>query len=168
VIDTLFQLATRIEESAIGLAIAESRYAFFFIEGVHLIGLAIAVGLIAFIDLRLMGLLLRGVPARTVVRALRPWVAAGFAIIMVSGGLLFWAAAARVMESPAFAIKMALIVLAGLNALWFEFIVARRAAPPGDPLGLPPGARFAGFASLTLWTGVIVTGRLIAYLPHWS
>ncbi|MET0291410.1 MAG: DUF6644 family protein [Steroidobacteraceae bacterium] len=167
-IDALFELATRIEESPIGLAIAESRYAFFFIEGVHLIGLAIAVGLIAFIDLRLMGLILKGVPAKTVVRTLRPWVAAGFAIIMVSGGLLFWAAAARVLDSPAFALKMALIVVAGLNALWFEFIVAKRSPPASDPLGLPPGARFAGLASLTLWTGVIVTGRLIAYLPHWT
>lgn len=167
-IDALLSLATRIEESAVGIAIAESRYAFFFIEGVHLIGLAIAVGLIAFIDLRLMGVILKGVPARTVVRALRPWVAGGFAIIMLSGGLLFWAAAARVMDSPAFAIKMALIVLAGINAAWFEFIVAPRKAAVSDPLGLPAGARFAGFASLTLWTGVIVAGRLIAYLPHWS
>ena len=167
-IDTLLALATRIEESPIGVAIAESRYAFFFIEGVHLIGLAIAVGLIAFIDLRLMGVILKGVPARTVVRALRPWVAAGFVVIMVSGGLLFWAAAARVMDSPAFAIKIALIVLAGINAAWFEFIVAPRNVPASDPFGLPPGARLAGFASLTLWTGAIVAGRLIAYLPHWS
>jgi hypothetical protein len=33
---------------------------------------------------------------------------------------------------------------------------------------LPPGARFAGYASLGLWTLVIIFGRLIAYLPHWS
>lgn len=168
VLTATLEIATRIEESSVGVAIAESRYAFFFIEGVHLIGLSIAVGLIAITDLRLMGLILKSVPARTVVQALRPWVIGGFAVIMVSGALLFWSAAARVTDSPAFALKMGFIVLAGLNAAWFEFIVSRREPPAGNPVGLPKGARFAGFASLSLWTLVIVTGRLIAYLPHWS
>jgi hypothetical protein len=158
----------RVEGSAIGVAIAESRYAFLVIEGIHLIGLSVAVGLIAFTDLRLMGVILRQVPARDVVRQLRPWVIGGFSVIMVSGGLLFWAAAERVLESPAFPLKLGLIVLAAANAAWFEFIVARRPPQFGDPAGLPRGARWAGFASLSLWACVIVAGRLIAYLPHWS
>jgi hypothetical protein len=33
---------------------------------------------------------------------------------------------------------------------------------------LPGGARFAGYASLVLWTLVIICGRLIAYIPHWT
>lgn len=157
-----------VEASRIGLAIAESRYAFLVIEGIHLIGLSVAVGLIAFTDLRLMGLILRDVPAKQVVRQLRPWVIGGFTIIMISGGLLFWSAAARVIESPAFPIKVALIFLAMANVVWFEFFVSKRPPMRGDPAGLPRGARLAGFASLSLWSLVIIFGRLIAYLPHWT
>jgi hypothetical protein len=165
---SLIAWGERVEATSIGVAIAESRYAFLFIEGVHLIGLSVAVGLIAFTDLRLIGLILREVPAHEVVRQLRAWVIGGFAVIMVSGGLLFWSAAGRVLESPAFPIKVALIALGALNAAWFEFYIAKRPPKVGDPAGLPPGARFAGYASLTMWTLVIVSGRMIAYLPHWS
>lgn len=157
-----------IEATPVGLAIAESRYAYLVIEGVHLIGLALAVGLLAFTDLRLMGLVLRSVPARDVVRQLRPWILGGFAVILASGGLLFWSAAGRLIDSPAFSAKLVLILLAGANAAWFELIVSNRPPRRGDPAGLPRGARWAGFASLSLWTLVIVAGRLIAYLPHWE
>lgn len=157
-----------VEATPVGLAIAESRYAFLVIEGIHLIGLALAIGLLAFTDLRLMGVILRSVPAREVVRQLRPWIFGGFAVIFISGGLLFWSAAGRLLDSPAFPIKLALIVVAGANAAWFEFFVSKRPPRPGDPAGLPRGARLAGFASLSLWTLVIIAGRLIAYLPHWN
>ena len=157
-----------IEATPIGLAIAESRYAYLVIEGIHLIGLALAVGLLALTDLRLMGLILKNVPARDVVRQMRPWIFGGFAVILVSGGLLFWSAAGRLIDSPAFSIKLVLILLAGGNATWFEFFVSKRPPRAGDPAGLPRGARWAGFASLSLWTLVIVAGRLIAYLPHWD
>jgi hypothetical protein len=158
----------RVEATSIGLAIAESRYAFLVIEGVHLIGLALAIGLLAFTDLRLMGVILKPVPARTVVRQLRPWIFGGFVVIFLSGALLFWSAAGRLLESPAFPIKLGLIALAGANAIWFELFVSRRPPRTGDPAGLPRGARIAGFASLSLWTLVVVAGRLIAYLPHWN
>lgn len=59
---TLLSVTESIEQSGVGTALAESRYAFPIIEGVHLIGLSISVGLIFLTDLRLMGLLFRGVP----------------------------------------------------------------------------------------------------------
>ena len=58
----LFATAQQIEDSGIGTSIAESRYLFLVIEGIHLIGLSVAAGLIALTDLRLMGLILRRVP----------------------------------------------------------------------------------------------------------
>ncbi len=80
-----------------------------------------------------MGLILKSVPARDVVRQLRPWIFSGFIVIFLSGGLLFWSAAGRLLDSPAFPIKLALIVLAGANAAWFEFSVSKRPPVVGDP-----------------------------------
>lgn len=167
--DTLTAIANAIEATPFGTAIAESRYAFPIIEGTHLIALSISVGLIFLTDLRLMGLFLRQVPAADVLRGLRPYVLCGFALVFASGGLLFWAEAAEVIASPAWVFKFAFIGLAGLNALYFEFVIARR---PGvlspERTTLPRAVRYAGAASLTIWTLVIICGRLIAYLPHWS
>jgi hypothetical protein len=165
---SLIALAEQIEASQIGVAIAESRFAYPVIEGIHLIGLAVSVGLIFITDLRLMGVLLKRVPVERVLHALRPYVFGGFAAIFISGGLLFWSSAARMLESPAFVFKLLFIALAGINAIVFEFIVVPRQRSTIGVGLLPRTFRYAGFASLTLWTLTIVCGRLIPYLPAWS
>jgi hypothetical protein len=169
ILSTLTTLAQDIEATRIGTAIAESRYAFPIIEGTHLIALSISVGLIFLTDLRLMGVFLRQIPVSDVLHGLRPYVLSGFALVFISGGLLFWAEAAEVIASPAWVFKFLFIGLAGLNALYFELVVARRpGALSAQQQRLPRAVRYAGLASLTIWTLVIICGRLIAYLPHWS
>lgn len=162
---TLMTLAEHIEASAIGVAIAESRYAYPIIEGIHLIGLAISIGLIFLTDLRLLNVFLKRVPLQDVLRHLRPYVIGGFIAVFVSGGLLFWSAAARMLESPAFVAKMLFMVLAGINALYFELVIAQREPVKQNHSVVPASVRYAGFASLSLWTLVVVCGRLIPYLP---
>lgn len=165
---TLLALAERIEQTPVGMAIAESRYAFPVIEGVHLIGLSISVGLIFLTDLRLMGVLFRHLPVTDVIHQLRPWVLGGFALVFLSGGLLFWSEASTLVESPAFPFKMLFLVLAGVNALYFELVLAKQSAVKENRPLLPRNVKYAGAASLVLWTLVIICGRLIPYLPHWT
>jgi hypothetical protein len=161
----LLPLAERLEQTQLGIGIAESRYLFPVIEGVHLIGLSVAVGLLFITDLRLAGVLLKRIPAVVVLKQLRPWVLGGFAVILISGGLLFMAEASSVLTNPAFAFKLLFIAIAAVNAAYFEFVIARRPGALDGSAGVPPGVRFAGVASLTLWTLVIICGRLIPYLP---
>ena len=160
----LLQFAEWIEESSLAIAIAESRYAFPAIEGLHLIGLSVAVGLLFITDLRLAGVILRKVPLTHVLHQLRPWVLGGFATIFITGGLLFFAEASVLVTSRVFGIKVLLIVLAGLNAAYFEFVIARKPAVRENHAALPASVRVAGLASLTLWSAVIVCGRLLPYL----
>lgn len=165
---TLYALAEQIEASAIGVAIAESRYAYPIIEGIHLIGLSVSVGLIFLTDLRLMNLFMKRVPVIDVLRHLRPYVIGGFIAVFISGGLLFWSAAARMLDSPAFVAKMVFMLIAGLNALYFEFVIAQRAPVQESHAVLPSSVRYAGMASFGLWILVVVSGRLIPYLPSWG
>jgi hypothetical protein len=165
---TLLELAERIEQTPIGVAIAESHYAFPVIEGVHLIGLSISVGLIFLTDLRLMGLIFRQVPVTDVIHHLRAWVLTGFALVFVSGGLLFWSEASMLVASPAFPFKLLFMALAGANALYFELVLAKQSAVRENQPLLPRNVKYAGGASLVLWTLVVVCGRLIPYLPTWN
>jgi hypothetical protein len=164
----LLDLAHRLEDSGLGSSIAEGRYAFPIIEGTHLIGLSVAVGLLFLTDLRLVGLFLPEVPVRTLHRQLQPYILSGFALVMIAGVLLFFSEAASIIVSPPWPFKFAFMTLAGANALYFEFVIARRpqALPDRGPLPLP--VRAAGFASLSLWVLVIICGRLIPYMPQWS
>jgi hypothetical protein len=170
---TLSLLAAQIENSAVGVAIAESRFAYPIFEGIHLIGLAVSIGLLFMIDLRLMGFFMQRVPVDKMLGNLRPFVIGGFVATFVTGGLLFWSSAERMLASPAFAFKLLFLLLACINAYVFEFITAPKHLPTLDFKSLsfkslPRSFRYAGFASLTLWTLTIAFGRLIPYLPEWS
>ena len=163
----VMSISQAIEDSNFGVAIAESRYAFPIIEGIHLIALSVSVGLIFLTDLRLVGLFLKHIPAADVHKQLRPFVAGGFAIVFLSGGLLFWAEAATVMQSPPWPFKFLFIFLAGLNALYFELVIVKRPEGRGTRGFIPRGVKYAGLASMGLWTLAIICGRLVAYIPKW-
>jgi hypothetical protein len=162
---SLTSLAESIEQSSLGTAIAESRYLWPALEGLHLLSLALSFGLILLTDLRLAGLVLREVPFKEVVQQLRPWVLTGFALTFVSGALIFCSEATTVMASPLWTIKCILIVVGGINALYFERVTSQHHTSHVDTRTPPPSVRYAGLASIVIWTATIVCGRLLAYLP---
>jgi hypothetical protein len=164
---TLQALAEALEDSRVGATIASSRLLFPLIEGSHLIGLTLAVGLIFLTDLRLIGVFLRHVPLADLLHQLRPYVLAGIAVVCISGVLLVWAEATNVFFAPSFPIKLVLIAVGAINALYFELVIARRPDVRADPAVLPRSARAAGWISISVWTLVIICGRLIAYVPCW-
>lgn len=160
VIDILQQL----HDSELGTALRESLYMYPLVEGIHLVGLALSVGLILVTDLRLVGLFLKDLPVKAVLHQLRPWVLIGFALTFITGILLLWADGPRIWEIPVFPIKLVLIVLAGINAIWFEFKYGRKTEVLEQGVVLPKGAKFAGWVSLITWSAVVICGRLIPYL----
>ena len=162
----IIAFAESIEQSRVGTAIAESRYWWPIFEGTHLLSLSVSFGLIFVTDLRLLGIWLRRVPVTDVLHQLRPYVLGGFALTFVSGGLVFWSEAATVVVSPLWTVKILLILLGGLNALYFEFVIAKRPEVVENRAPLPSSVRYAGLASMTIWIVVIICGRLLAYLPR--
>lgn len=161
---TIIQILQTMHDSEFGTALRESLYMFPLLEGIHLIGLALSVGLIIATDLRLIGVFLKRVPVADVLHQLRPYVLIGFVVTFITGVLLLWAEGPRIWEIPVFPLKLALIVVAGLNALWFEFKFGRQAQVWGAHDQFPAGAKVAGWISLTSWTAVVICGRLIPYL----
>src|SRR4051812_23529878 len=145
------------------IALHESLFMYPLIESVHVLTLCLFVGMTMMLDLRLTGLALRRVPVVDVVERLRPWMFLGFAVMVVSGVLLFYAIPVRSYQNIFFRIKVVFLILAGLNALTFETGIFRNVSSWDTDTRPPSRARFAGIASLVLWTGVIVTGRMIAY-----
>jgi hypothetical protein len=120
------------------------------------IGAILLVGGIGLLDLRLLGYG-KGISPAALSRAVTPLALAGFAMMAVSGLLMFVADAEALSGSALFWGKMVLIGVAGLNAWTFRSLFSDLADE------IPDAAKGLAAGSLVMWIGVVVMGRLIAY-----
>ena len=160
----LLELCKWLDQSAVGAAVRESLWLFPAIETLHLLGMAALVGTVSVLDLRLLGWAMRRERVSALVGKLLPWAWAGFALQVVTGGLLFSSEAVKVYSNPAFRLKMLLILLAGLHALIFHWIVYRDVVNWDDRTLLPLKAKVSGFVSILLWVGIVAAGRFIGFV----
>jgi hypothetical protein len=147
-------------------SIRESEVVFPALESVHVLSLMLMAGTIAVVDLRILGLVLRTTPAVEIERRVTPTTWAGFAVMAITGGLLFASEAADLQHNPAFLAKIALLALAGLNVLFFHMVARPRLLAAPSRGAAPAAARLSAGASLLIWSFVIVAGRAIAYFHH--
>ena len=130
----------------------------------HFFGLCFLVGAILIVDLRLMGFL-RRMPVRTAL-TLIPVALAGFAVNALTGLAFFASDPARFWFNIAFRLKVAAILIAGLNAAWFTLAEQRKVLAKGDDAAAAVSTRVTAGLSITLWFAVILFGRLLpVYTP---
>lgn len=151
-----------IEGSALGQAMRQWLWLYPAVEIVRIAGIALLVGSIVILDLRLLGVS-RSLPLRRLAAHILPWSAASFALIIPSGLAMFVAHASDLMGNAVFPLKICLILLAGANAGIFHAGVFRSVAQWDVDVMPPLAARVSAALSLLLWISVIACGRLLAY-----
>ena len=126
----------------------------------HVIGLALLIGMIGVFDLRLLGFA-KQLPIAPLHR-LMPWAIVGFSINFVTGGLAFIGMPFFYTYDIAFWLKMCAILLAGLNVAVFHFTgTLSHVKHVGAGEDAPPLAKLIAASSLLLWFAVIILGRYI-------
>lgn len=151
-----------IEGSAINNMILSSQWLWPSLEITHFIGLSLLLGSMLVVDLRLAGLL-RQIDIHTV-HSLLPWASLGFVLNLVSGALFVLGDPARYAVNIGFQIKMILVLIAGLNALWFFCKLNPQIAAWEPHADTPAMAKVVAIVSLGAWFGVLLLGRLIPYI----
>jgi hypothetical protein len=160
----MFAFCQWLENSSWATVIHQSLWLFPMLETAHLFGIVSLVGATSALDLRLIGLTMKGEPVSRIAGRLLPWAWAGLTIQVVTGFCLFASEATRCFENKAFRIKMVMLVLTGLNALIFHQTVYRRVTSWDEAPATPLGAKLAGCCSILLWFGIVAAGRWIAFL----
>jgi hypothetical protein len=129
---------------------------------VHAFGTALVIGFILIITLRLLGLF-KAIPYSALNR-LFPVVWAALGLQLLSGFALWMAKPTRYVTDGAFALKLSLIVV-GIVLSLHLYRTMKREAPAWDVAGgIPSGGIKFVTANLLVWCGVLVLGRLTAYL----
>jgi len=144
-----------VEAWPLAAAIRRSVWAYPILEVLHIAAFASLVGSLLLLELRVFGAqpaIALNALGRLAVRV----ALVAFAAALAAGALLFVSSAAEMAANPAFQAKLALILMAGANALVFH---ARDGLRRHDGI-----ARVQAGISLALWFAVIAAGRMIAYV----
>lgn len=152
-----------IEYSSIGVTIAESTWMFPTIESLHVIALITVLGMIAIVDLRLIGVSSRQLAVTKLTKDTLPWVWGAFALAALTGSMLFVSKASTYVANPYFLWKMALLALAGVNMMYFNLFTSRTLDHWDVDPTVPFAAKLAGALSLTFWLAVVFCGRAIGF-----
>ena len=130
------------------------------VQVLHLVALAVFMGAVLVVDLRLLGVGLTRTPLAKVSEDARPWMVWGLVALLVTGWPSVMSTAMKQYYSPFFWWKMELLVL----GLIFAFTVRRRLAGMDEAKLGPVWPKAAGMFSISVWIGVAVGARLIGLL----
>ena len=114
------ELFQQLYDTQFATAIRESEIVFPALESMHVLALAVMVGTIAIVDLRLLNLVLVKVSPADIEKRIVPLTWLGFVLMVISGTLLFASEAVKLEHNPAFLAKATLLLLAGLNMAIFQ------------------------------------------------
>jgi hypothetical protein len=129
-------------------------------ETLHFVGLCLLFGIASFVDLRMLGLI-KGVSFRALHRLI-PWAVLGFGLNMITGMFFFVAASDQYTTNTVYQWKLVLIMLAGLNVLYFTIFDEPWGVGADD--NAPPMAKFVAASAFVLVIGVIFCGRMLPFL----
>lgn len=152
-----------LSDTSLSAQLQASERLWMLLEGTHVLTLMLFAGTILFVDLRLLGVVLRGTPVSKVTVSVLPYTVGGFVVMVITGLALFFANPFEYYHNVVFRLKIGFLIAAAVNIFLFHRRVqADRAV--WDGAALPPvAARASAAVSLCLWIAVVVAGRYVAY-----
>jgi hypothetical protein len=146
----------------VGTFVTDKRWMWPTCETLHFIGLSLLLGVVFLVDLRVLGVV-KGVSFASLHRLL-PWAAFGFGVNVITGMLFFVGIPAQYIHNTSFYWKVAMVMLAGLNALYFTLVDEPWKLGPGEDA--PFTAKFAAASAMVLWVGVMYCGSMLPFLGN--
>src|SRR5918996_341917 len=148
-----------LEATAVAGALRGSVWVYPLVNAVHILGVALLVGAMLPLDLRLLGAW-RSVPLAPFWRVLTRTAGAGLVLAIVFGILLFITRATEYAASGLFISKMVVVGTGTANVLALRMVLPDELLRMPPPTGKPPGrVQLAGGVSLAAWLTALTLGR---------
>lgn len=144
----------------------QEQYSWFIpaVQSIHIVAIAILVGSVLMINLRLLKLAGTDQTLRQTANRFGPWLTAALGVLLASGLLLVIGEPVRELITFSFWFKMFLVAVGTAIAAIFRIRLSRN----GETLADSGGIRVLAVVTLLIWIGVIFLGRLIAYDHIWG
>jgi len=162
--ETLDLFATWLRGTSISEAIRVTPWLWPLCEILHFFGLSLLIGVAGFFDLRLFGFMTR-VPM-SAAWTLMPWAKAGFALAALTGVTFFVGAPEQYINNPAFYGKVFFLIVANLNAIYFEVIYRKQIERKELEVDGPSTIKVIALVSIVSWFFVIYWGRMLPFIGN--
>jgi hypothetical protein len=155
---SLFPFFAWVDSTQISTLIKGTTWVFPLVETIHILALAVLLGSVFLIDMRLLGIAVRRWSPAQILEQVHSLVNWSVVIILITGVLLFIAEPRKLFDSAAFGPKMILLTL----AILFQYTMYPHVR--SMQAHIPIWGRLLALTSLALWFGVAVCGRAIGFV----
>jgi hypothetical protein len=162
--ETLELFAAWLHGTSISESIRVSQWLWPLCEILHFFGLSLLIGIAGFFDLRLLGFMKR-VPI-SAAWTLMPWAKFGFVLALMTGVTFFVGAPEQYINNPAFYLKIFFLIVANLNAVYFEAIYKKQVEAKALDRGGPIALKVIAVVSIVSWFFVIYWGRMLPFIGN--
>jgi len=138
------------------------------IQSIHIVGIALVMGSVLTIDLRILGWAGTDQTLRQTSSRFGPWLSASLWLMLVTGILMVIGEPVRELVTFSFWFKMALVAIGTIVAALFRRNLRRHERRWEDTLVHRASTRGLAIATFLIWFGVILLGRFIAYDHIWG
>ncbi len=146
-----------IADTPVAAWVISSAYIWPTLECIHFVSLCVLIGSVLIIDLRLIGFYRER--CAPMVQFLIRLSLMAFTVNFATGALFFAGNTFKYINNLAFELKLILIMVAGINALFYKVRLSHLV----DTEEVTRSSISVGYLSLLLWTGVIICGRMITF-----
>jgi hypothetical protein len=155
----LSSLFSGLQASPIGVFVKDQAATFAIIEAVHLLAWTLLGGTVLATDLRLLGVILRDVPSKTVSDNAHKWFKLALFTLLITGFFMLAGVAEKCYQNFYFWVKM----IALFTGIVFVFAI-KQPLLKNDHASLSPiTLKLVGLASISLWFLVAASGRWIGF-----
>lgn len=138
------------------------------IQSIHIVGIALVMGSVLMIDLRILGLAWVDQTLRQTVSRFGPWLTGSLWLLLVTGILMVIGEPVRELVTLSFWLKMALVAIGAVVAVIFQRTLRRHERYWEDTLVHRRSIKSLAILTFLIWVCIIVLGRLIAYDHVWG
>jgi hypothetical protein len=153
------RFADSLAQTSLSLAIQTHEWVIPTVQSIHIVAIGVVLGSVLMVTLRIFGWAVRDQTLAATTARFGPWLSAALIVLLVTGVVMIIGEPARQLLALSFWLKMLLLAIGTAAAVAFQ-----RAIRHAEPSRL----RVQAVATLLIWLGIVVLGRLIAYDHVWG
>ena len=138
------------------------------IQSIHIVGIAVVMGSVLMIDLRILGWAGTDQTLRQTASRFGPWLIAALYLMLATGILMVIGEPVRELVTFSFWFKMSLVAVGTLIAAIFQITLRKHEREWEETLVNRRSIKGLAILTFLIWACIIVLGRLIAYDHVWG